>query len=70
MQEWIDACKGGPKTFSNFEFASRMTETCLLGLLATQLGHGFEFDTANQRVIGASADELINPERRTKWLAS
>jgi hypothetical protein len=70
MQEWIDACKGGPKTFSNFEFASRMTETLLLGLLATELGHGFEYDAENQRVIGASTDELINSERRTKWLAS
>jgi predicted dehydrogenase len=70
MQEWIDACKGGPKPFSNFELASRMTETCLLGLLATQLGHGFEYDAETQSVIGAPADELINPKRRTKWLAT
>ena len=70
MQEWIDACKGGPKPFSNFEFASRMNETCLLGLLATQLGHGFDYDAEHEIVIGASADELINPVRRTKWLPS
>jgi hypothetical protein len=70
MQEWIDGCNGGPKPFSSFDFASRMTETCLLGLLATRLGHGFDYDAENQRIIGASADSLISPEIRTRWLAS
>jgi hypothetical protein len=44
-----------------------MTETCLLGLLATELGHGFEYDGESQSVIGASADGLINQKGRTKW---
>jgi hypothetical protein len=70
MQEWVDGCKGGPKPFSSFDFASRMTETCLLGLVATRLGHGFDYDVKSQSIIGVSADALINPEPRMKWLTS
>lgn len=34
FQEWIDACKGGQPAGSNFDFASRLTETVLLGCVA------------------------------------
>ncbi|MSU34258.1 MAG: Gfo/Idh/MocA family oxidoreductase [Pedosphaera sp.] len=33
-QEWINACKGGPKAGSNFDWAGPMTETVLLGNVA------------------------------------
>jgi predicted dehydrogenase len=32
--EWINACKGGPKAGSNFDWAGPMTETVLLGNVA------------------------------------
>ncbi|HON68092.1 MAG TPA: gfo/Idh/MocA family oxidoreductase, partial [Phycisphaerae bacterium] len=34
FKEWVEACKGGQPTGSNFDFASRVTETVLLGCLA------------------------------------
>ena len=70
MQEWIDGCKGGPKPYSSFDLASSMTETCLLGLLATQLGRGFECDAVTGGPLGVDAGKYINPMRRSKWLAS
>lgn len=38
-QEWVNACKGGPKAGSNFDWAGPMTEVVLLGNVAlrTQL---------------------------------
>jgi len=70
MQEWLDGCRGGPKPFSSFDYASTMTETCLLGLLATQVGHGFEYDVEGQKPVGVSADRFMNPQPRTKWITS
>jgi predicted dehydrogenase len=32
--EWVEACKGGKPAGSNFDFASRLTETVLLGVVA------------------------------------
>lgn len=34
VAEWVQACKGGAAAGSNFDFASRLTETVLLGCLA------------------------------------
>ena len=33
-REWINACKGGPKALSNFDYAGPMTEAVLLGNVA------------------------------------
>jgi predicted dehydrogenase len=34
FKEWVEACKGGQPAGSNFDFASRLTETVLLGCLS------------------------------------
>jgi len=50
-QEWIDAIKGLiPETGSNFEFASRLTEIDLLGVLAQRFGGRIEWDAANMKI--------------------
>ena len=36
-EEWIEAIKGGPATTSNFEYASKLTETMLLGCIALRV---------------------------------
>ncbi len=33
-EEWLLACKGGPKPVSNFDYAGPLTEIVLLGVLA------------------------------------
>lgn len=69
MQEWMDGCRGGPKPYSSFEVGSMMTETCLLGLLATQLGRSFDYDAEKQGPVGIEAEGFIHPPMRGKWMA-
>ncbi len=42
--EWFQACRGGPKAMSNFEYAGRLAEFVLLGNIATQFSEALEFD--------------------------
>ena len=42
--EWIAACKGGPKPFSNFDVAAYLTEIILLGCVALRVGKRLEWD--------------------------
>jgi hypothetical protein len=67
--EWIEACQGGGATYSNFVVAGTMTEIALTGLLAVQLGHGFQYDGANMEVVGApEAAKWIRPPVRHPWV--
>jgi predicted dehydrogenase len=68
-REWLDACKGGKvKPGGNFEFSGMVTETLLLGNVATQLGQKLNWDRASLKVTNAAAaDKLIRPERRKGW---
>ena len=66
--EWIEACKGGPATQSNFEYASRLTEGLLVGLLAVRVGKRIEWDAAQMRATGCpEADAFIRPQFRSGW---
>jgi len=50
-QEWIDAIKGViPDTGANFEYAARLTEIDLLGVLAQRFGGRIEWDAAKMKV--------------------
>jgi len=70
MVEWLEACKGGPPTFSDFEMGGRAAEVYLPGILALRLGRTIEWDAANMQVKGApEAEPLIQKAYRTKWLA-
>ncbi|XOV93530.1 MAG: Gfo/Idh/MocA family protein [Bacteroidota bacterium] len=68
-REWIDEIKGGPKAMSNFEYASRLTEITLLGVLSLRLrGIKVNWDAENMKVKGwATADELIKEPVRAGW---
>ncbi len=43
-REWIRAIQGGPAPTSNFDYASVLTESMLLGNLAVRLGQALEYD--------------------------
>jgi predicted dehydrogenase len=68
-EEWVAACKGGPKPVSNFDYAGPMTETALVGVLSLYApGKRLEWDSANLRVTNApELDRYIRTEYRQGW---
>lgn len=68
-REWIDAIKGGPAAMSNFDYASRLTEITLLGVLSLRLGGKKIFwDSRNMKATGLpEADPIIREPVRKGW---
>lgn len=48
--EWIQACKGGPKPLSNFDYAGPLTEAILLGNIAAKAGEKIKWDSAAMKI--------------------
>ena len=66
--EWIEACKGGPKALSSFDYSGPFTEMVLLGNLAVRLGERIEWDAKALKATNApEADELIRRKYRNGW---
>jgi hypothetical protein len=68
-REWIDAIKGGPEPLSNFEYASRLTEITLLGVLSLRMGgEKVYWDSKNMKTVGLpDADQIIREPVRQGW---
>jgi predicted dehydrogenase len=68
-REWLDACKGGKtKPGGNFEFEGQVTETLLLGNVATRAGQRIAWDRTNMKANNSDfAQNYIHPERRPGW---
>jgi len=67
-EEWIRACKGGEPAMSNFDYASALTETILLGNLAIVTGKPIYWDAVNMKAIGCpEVDYYINTPYRQGW---
>jgi predicted dehydrogenase len=68
-REWLDACKGSKaKPGGNFEFEGLVTETLLLGNVATRTGQKLNWDRANMKVLNSDlAQKYVRPERRSGW---
>lgn len=63
--EWLRACKGGPAAGSNFAYASKLTELCLLSNVAVRARRPIEWDAATMKVTNlASANQYITKEYR------
>ncbi len=66
--EWIDAIRGGPAAFSNFEFAGRLTEFILLGNVAMRMQSKIEWDAKNFKITNnEKANALLHREYRKGW---
>ena len=66
--EWLEACKGGPKPLSSFDYAGPLTEMVLLGNLAVRLSKKIEWNAEALKATNApEADELIRREYRKGW---
>jgi len=69
MQEWLEACKGGPATFQGFVSSADIAEVAMVGMVALRCGKPIEWDTVSMKAKGEpAADALIHLEQRKKWL--
>ncbi|MBI4622535.1 MAG: Gfo/Idh/MocA family oxidoreductase [Verrucomicrobia bacterium] len=69
MKEFLDACRGGPKTFQDFDIAARAAEFGMTGIVALRTGKTIEWDSPNMKARGCpEADQFIHLPVRKKWL--
>lgn len=69
LDEWVEACLGGPKVFSDFDRGGHLTEIGLAGIVALRLQRSIDWDGPNMKVPGApEADRFIRKEERPDYL--
>jgi predicted dehydrogenase len=68
-EEWLLACKGGPKPVSNFDYSGPLTEIVLLGVLALRApGTRIEWDSAKMQVRNApELNQYVHTDYRKGW---
>ncbi|MFN7016656.1 MAG: Gfo/Idh/MocA family oxidoreductase, partial [Fimbriimonadales bacterium] len=67
-EEWLQACKTGSPTYSNFEYAATLTEAVLLGNAAFRAGEKIYYDGTEGRVTNTrKADEFVRKPYRKGW---
>lgn len=67
-REWLEACRDGPDTMSNFNYADPLAEFVLLGNIATLVGEIIEFDPLEMKVINnPRANIALEREYRHGW---
>src|SRR5256884_324917 len=65
---WADACKGKVEASCPFEYAARLTEVMLLGIVALRAGKKIYYDGPNMRVTNAlQANDFLRREYRQGW---
>jgi len=65
---WVNAAKGKTETSCPFEYAARLTEVMLLGIVALRAGKKINYDGANMRVTNvAQANDFLRREYRQGW---
>ncbi len=68
-QEWIDACRGEGRTFSDFDIGGKLTEIGLAGVVAIRTGKSLDWDGEKMQATNApEAAQFVRTEYRTKWL--
>ena len=65
---WVNAAKGKTAASCPFEYASRLTEVMLLGIVALRAGKKIAYDGANMRVTNVSAaNDFLRRDYRQGW---
>jgi predicted dehydrogenase len=65
---WVDAAKGKTQASSPFEYAAKLTEVMLLGMVALRAGKKIEYDGENMRVTNSTkANDFLRREPRQGW---
>jgi predicted dehydrogenase len=69
--EWIEGCKTGKPTYSNFDIAAYLTEIILLGCVAIRVGKKLEWDGPNMRAKNnEEAAKYVRRKYRGGWTVS
>ncbi|UCG49234.1 MAG: hypothetical protein JSU94_05510, partial [Phycisphaerales bacterium] len=68
-REWIEACKKGTGTRSNFDFAGALTEAVLLGTVSVRMGGArLLWDSENMKVTNLiEANDYLHYRYRDGW---
>jgi len=65
---WVNAAKGNVAASCPFEYAAKLTEVMLLGVVALKAGRKLEYDGANMRITNvAAANQYLDREPRAGW---
>lgn len=68
FEEFAIACSGGPAAMSNFNYASRLTETILLGNVALRADGEIKWDAKSGKVTNnEAANKFITRDYRDGW---
>ena len=69
-QEWLDACRGQGKTFSDFDIGGKLTEIGLAGVVGLRTGKNLDWDGEKMEAKNApEAARFVHTEYRKKWLS-
>ncbi len=69
QQEFVDACLGKGKTFSDFDFGGKLSEIGLAGVLGVRAGKSLDWDGEKMRAANApETAKFVHQEYRKKWL--
>ncbi len=67
-RDWLDACKGGEKAGSHFEYGAKLTELALLGVASMRLGKRIEWDAEAMKAKDLpEADAILKESYRSGW---
>jgi len=67
-QDWIKACKGGPKPLANFDYSGPLSETILLGNVAALAGEKLYWDGPNLKITNLpGANKHLRRKYREGW---
>jgi len=67
-QEWIKACKTGAPTPCNFDYAGKMTENILAGIVSCRVKQKLQWDHAQCKATNCpEADRFIYTKYRAGW---
>jgi len=68
---WVEAAKGKTKASSPFEYAARLTEVMLLGIVSLRAGTKIHYDAAAMKITNApAANQFLQREYRSGWTLS
>jgi predicted dehydrogenase len=65
--EWVRACKGDKKTSCNFDYAGKLIEMMLLGLVAYRVGKKLTYDGKTGKTNDPEANKLLSRPYREGW---
>jgi predicted dehydrogenase len=69
FKEFVDACRGDGKTFSDFDTGGKLTEIGLAGVVGLRAGKSLDWDGEKMEATNApEAARFVRPEYRKQWL--